>query len=173
MIRLLLNISLLIPVTCPGQTQLSPDNVTKIQVTSTFWMTPGKVYVDSIEMDMTKTYLDPDNIKAIKTFKSKDSQTVNKAKKATLIIRKKKEPFISISDLRLNSYPTGDSLLPTVFVIDGILISDTASVKLEKTAIRYIEVLRPSVSPALFHETPKVVFVLATRSKTRRKNGYY
>jgi hypothetical protein len=169
--RLILSIFLLSTSASFGQTKKLPDTLTKIKVTPTFFAIAGKTYVDSVEMDMSKTYLDPDNIKEVKSFKSQDSKVFSGAKGAILITRQKQNPFVSLTDIRLNSKTSVDTSLPTAYVIDGIL-TDTASVKLEVAAIRSIEIINPSVNPELFHDTRKNVFILTTKNKKRMKNGY-
>jgi hypothetical protein len=155
----------------PGFGQTLPDSLTKIKLTSTFSATPGKTYVDSIEMDMSKTYPDPDNIREIKSFKGKDAKLFSGAKAAILISRKKQEPFVSLSDIRLSAINSIDRTLPTIFVIDGILM-DTIAVRLETTAIKTIDIIKPSVNPEMLNDTKKNVILITTKGKNRKKNGY-
>jgi len=171
MTRLILSILLFSSIACFGQTKTLPDTVTKIKVTSTFFAIPGKTYVDSVQMDMTKTYLDPDNIKHVRVFKGNDAKLFSGSKGATLITRKNKNPFIKLSDIRLDSIKSIDTTLLTIFVIDGILI-DTTSVWIEATTIKSIDILKSDINPELFYDTKKNVFILTTKKKYRKKNGY-
>ena len=120
---------------------------------------------------MTKTYLDPNNIKEVKSYKGDDANIFSGAKSALLITRKKQNTFLSLADITLSSKTSVDTSLMTTYVIDGILM-DTASVRLEATAIKFIDIIKPSVNPELFHETRKNVFILTTKNKKRKKNGY-
>jgi len=171
MTHLISSILLFLSLASFGQTKTLPDTLTKIKVTSTFFAIPGKTYVDSIEMDMSKTYIDPDNIKEMKSFKGEDAKIFSGAKGAILITRKKQNSFVSLTDIRLDSKTSVDTTLPTVYVIDGILV-DTASVKLEVAVIKSIDILKSPANPELFHDTKKNVFILTTKMKKRKKNGY-
>jgi predicted transcriptional regulator len=168
MTRLILSILLFLSSASFGQTKTFSDTLTKIKVTPTFFAIPGKIYVDSVEMNMSKTYLDPDNIKEVKSFKGDDAKIFSGAKRAILITRKKQDPFVSLSDIRLNSKTSVDTSLPTVYVINGIPV-DTASVKIEVAAIKSLYIIKLSSYPELFHDIKKNIFILTTKMKKRKK----
>jgi hypothetical protein len=171
MTRSILNILLLFSSASFGQTKTLPDTLTKIKVTPTFFALPGKTYVDSIEMDMTKTYLESNNIKEVKSYKGEDAKIFSGTNSAIFITRKKQNPFVSLADIALRSKTLLDTSLMTTYLIDGIPM-DTALVRLEVTAIKSIEIIKTSIKPELFHETRKNVFILTTKNKKRKKNGY-
>ena len=170
MTRLFLYFFLLLSSPSVGQTKTLPDTVTKIKVSPTFWAIPGKTYVDSIEIDISKTYLDPDNIKEIKTYKGQDATIFSEAGGAILITRKKKLPFISLFDIG-SQKAKEDSLLPKIFIIDKKLITDTLNVRLETSVIKSIEILKDS-NKGVIHDTPKKNYLIRTKLLSGNKNDY-
>ena len=164
MTRLFLFIPLIFPAIVKGQTTLS-DTMAKIKVSANFWVTPGKTYVDSIEMDMSKTYLDPDNVMETKNYKEENAIIFSEVRGATLITRKKRQSFVSLFDIS-NEKTKKDSLLPITFVIDKKLITDTSNVRLEVSVIKSIEILKHS-KEGFKHDPPKEVYLILTKLKGR------
>lgn len=168
MIRLFKILFLLITIASFGQTDSLSYARKRIKVSPTFFAVSGKTYVDSIEMNLSKTYLDPRNIKEVRYFKNEDAMLHSGSKGALLITRKKQTPFVSLSRIISNSKTAIDKSLPTEYIVDGIVV-DTAAVKIEVTAIKSITTLLTSNKPELIHRTQKNVVVLVTRMNKRKK----
>ncbi|WP_298148817.1 hypothetical protein [Flavobacterium sp.] len=169
MFRLILNLSLLSALVCFGQRESLSDTLAKIKVTPTFYVIPGKTYVDSVEMNMSKTYLDPHNLKEVKYFKGEDAKIHSGSTKgAILITRKKQNQLISLANLKPDLKTASEKALPTDFVINGVLV-DTAAVKIEVTAIKSIKVLKPAKNSELMHRSARNVVLIETKDKKRKK----
>ena len=112
---------------------------TKIKVSETFYATPDKTYVDSVETIWSKTYLDTNNIERAMVFKE-NHESLGNSRVATFITWKKKVDFVSLADLyfKLN---INDSV-PVKFFVDEQLLEDTCDVRFEPTVIYKIDVVR-------------------------------
>lgn len=140
-------------------------DTTKFKVTETFWVKENKVYVDSIEMELSKTYLDTNNIAEI-IFFNDNPQSLHKNRGATLITRKKKVDFIGLVDL-LKSLKISDSTKVN-FIVDGDLIIDRSSLRFEPLAIVQIEILKNS-SSKVDHGFDSYINILVTTQRRRNK----
>lgn len=123
-----------------GQVGKTSDS-TKIKVSETFWAKPDKVYIDSIEMDLNKTFLDPNNVEKAFTF-IQNAQSLHYSKSVALITRKKKVGFVSLADLLTNLSIKKSTNIR--FVIDGKPIIDTTDIRFEPSVIKKINVFKNS-----------------------------
>ena len=162
--RLVLIITLSFTHSLFGQ-EVQKTDPTKFKVSETFWAKENKVYVDSVEMELSKTYLDTNNIAEIIFFKD-NPQSLHKNRGATLITRKNKVDFVGLSDL-LKSLKISDST-KVKFIVDGDLITDTSAVRFEPLAIVHIEILKNS-SNQVDHGFDRYVNILVKTQWRRNK----
>ncbi|SIR50519.1 hypothetical protein SAMN05421545_3961 [Pontibacter lucknowensis] len=162
---------LLLSCTSIAQTRVLPDT-SKIKVSNTFWVKPGSYYLDSVEIDLKKVYLDPENILEVKSVKGTDSYLFSGSRSATLYTRKVKDPLISLADIKIENYPADSKRIR--FLIDGKLIEDTTGIKLETTTIKRIEVLRHSKSKAAhgYENLTQILISTKIEDKKRKNNSY-
>lgn len=130
-----------------------------IKISPTFWAKPDKVYLDSIEIDLAKTYLSARNIKSIKTFKD----NINRTKSAVIITRKNVQPLFSLNNL-IREEPKEDRHLPVIFVINKTPIEDTSGVSIEVSAIKSIDILKDS-DKTISNNPRKIVYIIHTKDK--------
>jgi len=138
-IKIVLLTTLAIPLMCDAQTK-SHSDTTLIKVSDKFWAKAGAVYLDSVETDLTKVYLNPANVQEIRKIKSDDAKLYSTNEGVTFITRKRKDKLLSLGSL-VRQLPY-DSLRPFRFVIDEKLITDTTNVRIEPTIVKNIEILR-------------------------------
>jgi len=157
----------LFPFISEGQIRILPDT-SKIKISETFWATPGSCYLDSIEIKTDKIYLDPSNIKEIKTFKGADNAIFSGSKGAVLITRKNKRPLVTLADIKIQT--SNKDTIPYKFIIDEILIEDTSGVRLEAAVIEKIDILR-NASNKWDHGYDRTTSILITTKLKNKKNG--
>ena len=121
-----------------GQVTLASDTA-KFKVSNTFWAKNNRQYVDSIEMDLLKTYLDLDNIVQALIF-TENHESLHNSKQVALITRKEKVDFIGFIDL-MKSLNLEDSI-NVKFYIDGDFIPDTSGILFEPLAVKEIEIVK-------------------------------
>ena len=114
-------------------------DTTKIKVSETFYATPDKFYVDSVETEISKIYLDPNNIKEVMTFKDNEG-SLDYSRVVYLLTRKEKVEYLTLADLysKLNIHDS----LPVKFFVDGEFLEDTSGVRFEPLVIKKIKVKR-------------------------------
>ncbi len=164
--QLLTLLIIILPIVSNGQKFTLPDT-NKIKISGTFWATPGSYYLDSIEIETDKVYLDPENIKEIKMFKGADSYIWSGSKGAVLITRKRKQPLCPLADIKIQS----SNKVPLVYkyIINKKLIEDTLGVRIEPTAIKKIEILRNS-SNKVDHGFDNSTYILLTTKDSYKKS---
>ena len=141
-----------------GQNQRREDS-SKIQVSETFWATPEKCYLDSIEIQFDKTYIDTNNIKDIQVFKDR-TQLLHGARGAILITRKNKIDFISLADIYKKFSRVDTNKIS--FIIDENLISDTSNVRFEPSVIIKIDKLKNKSTKKTDHGFIKQTSIIIT-----------
>lgn len=136
----LLLIVFVCPLVCVGQGQL-PDT-SRIRIADNIWAKPGSYYLDLVEIDVKKVfqYLDFDNILYIKAIRGNDSAIFSGASRVFVITRKIKQPLIPLGYIA-KGY-TSDVPESFQFIIDDMLMADTAGVRIESSAIKKLEFLK-------------------------------
>ncbi|WP_304067858.1 hypothetical protein [Pedobacter glucosidilyticus] len=142
---------------------------TKIKVSETFYATPDKIYVDSVETILSKTYLDLNNIEEVRMF-IENRESLHNPRGVTLITRKKKIAFVSLADLysKLN----GNDTVPVKFMVDEEPLKDTSDVRFEPSVIEKINMViryKP-VNVGQDLERSIDVFITTKRKQTFRLN---
>lgn len=151
MSRNLLFIFILLPCLSWSQT---PDKNSLVKVSETFWAKQNATYLDRMEVEIEKTYLDIDNIKEIEFHKDKVLNNYTWYNGPLLIIRKNKIPLVALNELLFGL--SENYKHPFHFIINNKLISDTLGVKIELSAIKNIDIIKCENSfndPHLCHGT--------------------
>jgi|GEM_PF-3800397 len=130
--QLIILLLLVFPIALFGQVKLDTSKIKKRYG----FKTSPTYFIDSVKMDMSKTYLDPDNIESIKVIKE-DREVFITSKNQT-------HNWVVLSELKVNN-PNYDSALPRLFVIDGHII-DTLTVRLELSSIRALDFLNSATN---------------------------
>ncbi|MFP9099172.1 hypothetical protein ACLI09_08970 [Flavobacterium sp. RHBU_24] len=104
----------------------------------------GETYLDSVKIDVDKTYLNPKNIASVNKILGTDSQIYRSTNGITFITRKMKDNLISfaevISSVRKSSkiYEAEKNNL----VVNGVLIQNPEEYLIETTYIKKLEILK-------------------------------
>lgn len=157
---------LLAAVSIKAQEKTLPNQNQDIVISKTFTAQYGACYLDSIKIDLSKTYLDWDNIKDIRSYQGALAKTYSHTPSAILITQKKHAKLILLKDMAALKT---DELEPDeetpVIVIDGKLIADLEGYQIEESCITGISVLRNSknTDPSLRRPT---TILFSTKNKT-------
>ena len=148
------------PFAVIGQTTI---DTTKIKIKNNFTTQPA-YFLDSIFIDIKKTYINIENIKSIKV--SKDTFLQNgtvKIGKIFIISNNKVHNWATLGDIKIQKSITVDTNQPKIYIIDDNLISDTTNVRIEVSFIKSIDIVNMS-NPRIYHEgLPKTIFVITTK----------
>jgi hypothetical protein len=110
-------------------------------------------------MDMSKTYLDPDNIESVQ---------VNKKEKVVFITSKnKKHNWQPLADIKKDTL-IYNSRLPELFIIDGIPV-DTFNVLIEISTIETLNTLKGDTAGLIFCQGFKHIYLITTKNGVKRK----
>jgi hypothetical protein len=138
------------------------NNTDTVRVSPSFIATMGKTYLDSVEIDITKTYLDSKNIQDVKAIQPRDEAFYTTHQYATLIIRKKPTRLLPLEEFKSDHiYPANK---PLQFVINKELISDTSNVRIELSAIKSISILKETESSVTHESRPTVILINLKRN---------
>lgn len=148
-----------------GQVEPNSDTA-KIRVSETFWATPNKVYLDSAEIVLDKTFMDTNNIEQI-IFYKENSQSLHKVRVATLITRKKNVKLLSLADL-CSALNLTDST-PIRFVIDKQGIEDTSDIRFEPAVIKKIDIHKSQPTRAGHGFERSIQILIETQYGWRRR----
>jgi len=153
-----------LPFISKGQIRILPDT-SRIAISHNFLAKPGTYYLDSVEIDPTKVYLDPENIKDIKVLKGEDSKLFSGSQGVIVITRKTNRKLSTLGDIA-RKFPA-DSLKQFKFIIDDKIVTDTSKVRLEATVIKQIKVLR-NTDGKVDHGFSQSVDILLTTSLKKK-----
>ena len=156
----------ILPFSVIGQTKI---DTTKIKIKNNFASQPA-YFLDSSFIDMSKTYINLENIKSIEV--SKDTFFQN----GTLMIGKvwissknKTHNWATLGDIKIQKSIPVDTTLQKIYIIDGNLISDTTNVRIELDFIKSIDILNMANTKGIYHEgPPKTVIIVTTKHKKRK-----
>lgn len=140
----------------------------KIKISKTLTALPGEFYVDSVKVDINKTFLDSDNIKMVKVFKSEAAKADKKAKGATLITRKSKPHLIFLNDLMQGAVANSEKLQKAEkikVILNGNEITHTDGYLFERSAIEKFEI----VTEGKDGKSLKVPMVEVTTKQAKRR----
>ncbi|MFN7494031.1 MAG: hypothetical protein ACK5RG_14020 [Cyclobacteriaceae bacterium] len=127
------------PLVCTGQVHTLPDT-SRIKIADNVWAKPGTCYLDLVEVDLSKIYLDPENVKDMRVIKGEGAKLWSGAKGVTVITRKEKKELLTLGYIA-DKFPA-DSLKSFRFIIDDKFVADTSGVRLEEAVIKNMKVLR-------------------------------
>jgi len=122
------------------------DTAQEIKISEGLTAKEGEFYLDSIKVDMSKIYLDPDNIKNIRAFTGEKAKIYSHSGSVTLITRKNPVPLVLIQEM-VDNYKRDtlkDVDVKVNVVIDGNLISEPLGAAIEASTILEISILRDS-----------------------------
>ena len=128
----------LLPLYSFAQIKPTPKAEDKIVISKKLTAYPGELYVDSVKVNMDKTFLDPTNIKEYKVFKPEGSKDKKDAKGATLITRRSKIKLMSLAEYVKSLQTTATELKDAKRIlvqIDNKLITDFSGYKIEKSTV--------------------------------------
>ena len=126
-----------------------------VHVSPTFFVSMDKSYLDSIEIDISRTYLASDNILEIKAIKSRDAEIYNTNKSAILITRKVHHPLTSFGAIttKLNTRDT------VRYMINDHYITDTTNVRVEENGIDSITIVKQAAESVLREPMPEIIII--------------
>jgi hypothetical protein len=116
----------------------------KIIISKTLTAMPGEFYVDSVKVDINKTFLDADNIKMVNVFKSEAGKKDKKIKGATLITRKSKPHLIFLNELMQGAVANSEKLQKAEKIkvmLNGNEITHTDGYLFERSAIENFDII--------------------------------
>lgn len=126
-----------------------------VHVSPTFFVSMDKFYLDSIEIDMSKTYLASDNILEIKAVKSRDAEIYSTNKSAILITRKAHHPLTSLGAIR-TKLSAGDTVR---YMINDNYITDTTNVRIEVNGIDSINIVKQAEGSVVREPMPLMIII--------------
>jgi len=171
MTKALILILFILPFVVAGQTKL---DTTKIKLKHNFQTQPA-YFLDSVSIDLTKSYIDLTNIESIKVSNDTfiDGNTL-KIGKVFITSKNKNHNWATLADFKTTK-PIADTSQAKMYIVDGLVISDTSKVRIEVSFIKSIDILNMAETPGLYHEgPPKTVFIITTKQpfkKRRTKNS--
>jgi hypothetical protein len=151
-------IALLILLSCPVLAQQT-DTITlnKMQFIT------GEVYLDSVWVDMDKTFLDPDNILEVRSYAGDGAYVYSHAPRATFITRKEKTELT-----RLDNFYKKD-LYPIKFIVDGKNIQNPSEIYIETSGISGVTIL--NATQGVMHDPPSITLIITIKAdKAADKN---
>ena len=145
MINKLLYFFLLATLHSVAQEKVALNAGEPIVISKTLTAYAGEVYLDSIRIDIAKTFLDPDNIKDIRSFKGPQAQIHSGTNGVTLITRKKNTRLKSLKEFIAKARSGTIKVVPKVnVVVNGNLLENLEGYFMEISAIKEICVLNNS-----------------------------
>ena len=130
-----------------------------IIISKTLTAYAGEVYLDSIKIDIAKTFLDPDNFKDVRSYKGDQAQIHSGTTGVILITRKKNTKLKSLKDFIAKARSGTIKDVPKVnVVVNGSLIENFEGYFIENSAIKEISVLNNAKKNTdHLHRTPTIV----------------
>jgi len=171
MTKSLIPILFILPFIVVGQKKL---DTAKIKVRHNFKTQPA-YFLDSLYIDIDKTYIDIENIESIIVRRDTFFNTGNlKFGKVFITSKNKNHNWATLADFKVQK-SIKDANQPKVYIIDGNLITDTTNVRIEVSFIKSIDILNMADAKGIYHEgPPKTVFVITTKQplkKRKKKNN--
>lgn len=118
--------------------------------------------LDSMVIENDKLYINPKNIKEVYVLKDPDSLTKKQFKNAAGIVVFNKLPqLVPLNSLKLDKF--NKSPLPPIYYIDGVLMTDTTGVKIDKLNIKKLEAIN-SDKNTMFNKW-SIVYIITTGNK--------
>jgi len=162
----LILILFILPFVLLGQTKL---DTTRIKLKHHFQTQPA-YFLDSVNIDISKTYIDIENIESIKITKDTFfTSEIVKIGKVYITSKNKNHKWATFADFKIQK-SNGDTNQPKVYIIDGNRISDTSNVRIEESFIKSINILNMADTKGIFYEgPPKTVFVITTKQPSKKR----
>lgn len=165
--RVIILLLALLPVMSFGQQKPEKQPLQKIKISKTLTALPGEVYLDSVKVDITKTFLDSDNIRAVKIYKVDKKNKASKG--ATLITRKSKPKLSSLQSLVDNAKADNVKLKEAKKInvlINGNLVSNYNGYQFEKSAIQKVDIITAD-KKGVTREGTTPSIIITTKKPTR------
>jgi hypothetical protein len=162
--NILLIVLLSSPLVCTGQVHTLPDT-RRIKIAESVWAKPGTCYLDLVEVDLSKIYLDTENVEDMRVIKGEDAKLWSGAKGVTVITRKKKKELLTLGHIA-DKFPA-DSLKSFRFIIDDKFVADTSGIRLEDTVIKNIRILGNAIGK-VDHGFSQSVDILLTTTLNKK-----
>jgi hypothetical protein len=162
----LISILFILPFVIFGQTKL--DTV-KIKLKYSFQTQPT-YFLDSVKVDLSKTYIDLTNVESIKVTKATfvDSNDLNVGK-VFITSKNKKHSWLTLTNFKeMKSIPDSNSL--KLLIIDGYVISDPSNVKIEASFIKKWDILNLATTGSVYCKPSEPILIITTKqlSKSHR-----
>ena len=142
MIKALLTALLFFPLFIMGQDTIPTGE--PVYISKTLTAQSGEVYLDSVKIDLPKTFIDPENIKEVKVFKGESAKVYSSNKGATLITRNVQGDIIALQEFAA-SLKKGSGKLKKVatlkLVVNDQPIEDASGYRIELSAVRRVSIL--------------------------------
>jgi len=172
MTRFIFSTLFFIPLAVIGQIRF---DTAQIRLRHNFQTQPT-YFLDSVSIDISKTYFDVTNIAAIKvTSDTFYSDGLLKYGKVNIASKNKNYNWATLSDFKVKKTDT-DTTQPRLYIIDGNLISDTTNVRIEKTYIKSIDIVNMADTKGIYYDgKAKIIFLITTKQrhkKHRTKNSH-
>ncbi|KOS06177.1 hypothetical protein AM493_09140 [Flavobacterium akiainvivens] len=132
--------------------QIGPNNT----VSGNNVLFSGTVYLDSVAIDINKTFLDPDNIQSI-SFGVASQDSIQGAPKAVYISRKVPSPLTKLSTVYVK-----DSV-HVKFLVDDSYIEKPEEYLIETSCIKSVSVL--DNTKGVTHNPPSIILHITTRKE--------
>ena len=137
----------------------------KIFISDSLTGESGKYYMEGMEIDLSKTFLDSKNIKKIESYFGKSAELKSGSKAAYLITRKNKTPLLTLKEFIEESLKNIESVN---VVVDGLLIQQLSEYKIEQSCITKFDIIKNDPK-GVNRDGIKTTIVITTN---RRNNGY-
>lgn len=153
---------------CPAFAQQEKDSI----VIKNRIYYAGETYLDSIKIDMDKTYLNPKNIKLVHLERGKEAEIHATRKGGIIFITRKKDykllPLdgITLAVRKSHNIPENEKINP---VIDGTLIKNPKGYFIEENYIKKIEILTSSPEIRNSHMGHPPTIIITTKSGKKKK----
>lgn len=131
----------------------SPTEQDTVQVSPSFLAYMDKTYLDSVEIDTAKTFLDMENILETKAIHTRSNEVYSTHRFATLIIRKVPNKLVSLGELSTRIAPK-DSVR---YIINDKYITDTSNVRIEVSGIDAVSVVRQAEGSVIREPMPVMI----------------
>lgn len=147
-----------------------PDMNEDIVINENLTAKPGDYYIEDLKVDFTKTIIHQKNIKNIKVYKGESAKIYSGAKGATVITRKIKYKFISLSTI-IESLEKNDKDFdkekPYQIVVDKKLIENPKDYIIEQNPKFKISIIKYS-DEGVYHggkeNKPNPVLIIKTKN---------
>jgi len=166
MVKALYMVLFLLPLVIMGQDTL-PNKKEPIYISKTLTVYPGEVYLDSVKINLQKTFIDPKNIRETKVFKGQSAKNISGAIGATLITRKKKGEIVSLKVFAATTRANSKNDTITI-VVNEQLITEPDNYFIELSSIKKISILNYEKNE-IVPDRPTTMLITTKSYKKKKK----